>query len=288
MKKSIFLVLIFVVSLYSCSSDDDSNPQPDPNPGSEANAVQLASNGTFGNILTDAEGKSLYFFSRDTKGQSACLDGCKDAWPIFYAENLTFDDGLLAADFGEITRTDGEKQTTYKGWPLYYFANDNAAGDTNGDRVGDNWYIAKPDYSIMYAQAQLVGKDAEGNLINFKSDYTPGDELTFYMTNSTGRTIYIFTRDTKDDNNFTAEDFSNNAVWPVFHFDIDKLPSILDASDFGTIDVFGTKQLTYKGWPLYYFGQDTERGDNFGINFPAPGVWPIVNVDTEAAPEAIN
>ncbi|MEW7292157.1 hypothetical protein [Aquimarina sp. 2304DJ70-9] len=282
MKKSIFLVCALVASLYSCSSDD-SDPQPTP-PVDVANAVQLATDATFGSILTDANGMSLYFFSRDTKGESACAGGCKAAWPIFYTADLTLDTGLLASDFGVITRDDGEKQNTYKGWPLYYFANDNAAGDTNGDKVGNNWYIAKPDYSLMYAEAQLVGKDAEGNPVNFKSDYTPGDELTFYIVNgNTGRTLYTFQNDTKDTNNFTAADFSNDAVWPVFHIDIDKLPSILDASDFGTIDVFGRSQLTFRGWPLYYFGQDVERGDNFGINFPAPGVWPIANTDTEAA-----
>ncbi|WP_271767806.1 hypothetical protein [Aquimarina algiphila] len=283
MKNSIFLLLISITVLYSCSSDDSDSPS---NPEPEANAVQLVSNTTFGNILTDADGKSLYFFSRDSKGTSACSDGCIANWPIFYANNLTLDTGLETSDFGEITREDGEKQTTYKGWPLYYFINDNAAGDTNGDQVGNNWYIAKPDYSLMYVEAQLVGKDTDGNNVNFKSDYTPGDELTFYIVNATtGRTLYTFMNDKKDTNNYTAADFSNNAIWPVFHIDIDKLPSILNPNDFGTIDVFGTSQLTYKGWPLYYFGQDTERGDNLGINVPNPGVWPIANTDTPGAPE---
>ncbi len=284
MKNSIFLLFISISILYSCSSDDSdspSNPEPEP----EVNTVQLVNNATFGNILTDADGKSLYFFSRDSKGNSACSGGCIGNWPIFYTSDLTLDEGLEASDFGEITREDGEKQTTYKGWPLYYFVNDNAAGDTNGDKVGNNWYIAKPDYSLMYVEAQLVGKDADGNNVNFKSDYTPGDELTFYIVNATtGRTLYIFMNDTKDTNNYTAADFSNNAIWPVFHIDIDKLPSILNPNDFGTIDVFGTPQLTYKGWPLYYFGQDTERGDNLGINVPSPGVWPIANTDTPEAP----
>lgn len=282
MKKSIFLLFASISIFYGCSSDD-SDPAPDS--GNDENNIRLATDATFGSILTDKDGLSLYFFSRDSKGESACSAGCLANWPVFYTDNLTLDAGLEASDFGEITRTDGAKQTTYKGWPLYYFAGDNAAGDTNGDKVGNNWYIAKPDYSLMYVEAQLVGRDAEGNEINFKSDYTEGDELTFYMVNATtGRTLYTFINDTRDTNNFTAEDFSNDAVWPVFHIDIDKLPSILDASDFGTIDVFGRSQLTYKGWPLYYFGQDVNRGDNFGINFPAPGVWPIANVDTAPAP----
>lgn len=282
MKKSILLLFVWASLLSSCSSDD-TDPQPNPEP--EVNTVQLSTDATFGNILTDSKGMSLYFFSRDSKGESVCNDGCKTAWPVFFTENLTLDQGLEASDFGEVTRADGDKQTTYKGWPLYYFANDNSPGDTKGDKVGDNWYIAKPDYSLMYVEAQLVGKDAEGNDQNFKSDYTPGDELTFYITSSKGRTLYTFKNDLKDDNSFTAEDFSNNSVWPVFNVDIDKLPSILDPNDFGTIDVFGASQLTYKGRPLYYFGEDIDRGDNYGINFPAAGIWPIANTDTTVAPE---
>ena len=54
--------------------------------------------------------------------------------------------------------------------------------------------------------------------------------------------------------------------------------------DLRGIDVYGKTQLTYKGWPLYYFGQDANRGDNKGISFPAPGVWPIANTETTIAP----
>ena len=282
MIKTIYLFMSTIFLLYSCSSDDSINQEPNPEP--VANTVKLVNNSVHGKILTDSEGKSLYFFSKDSNGESACLDGCIAVWPIFNPDKLTLGEGLDALDFGEITRADGKKQTTYKGWPLYYFANDNVVGDTKGDGITDNWYIAKPDYSLMYVQAQLVGK-ADGGDVNFKSDYTPGDELTFYISDSEGNTLYTFKNDRKDKNNFTAADFSNNGVWPIFHIDIDRLPSILDPNDFGTIDIFGNAQLTYRGSPLYYFGQDSARGDNFGISFPAPGVWPIANTDNQIAPE---
>ncbi len=131
----------------------------------------------------------------------------------------------------------------------------------------------------MYVYSQLVGHD--GN--NYKSDYTTGEGETGYIVDIDGRTLYTFKNDTKDTNNFTKDDFSNNAVWPIAEIILDKIPSNLDLNDFGTIDVFGKKQLTYKGWPLYYFGQDASRGDNKGISFPAPGVWPIANTNTAAA-----
>jgi len=276
MKKT-FLLLVSIVLLQSCNKDDEVTPQLPT-----ANAVKLANNATLGKILTDSEGKSLYFFSKDTRETSECVDGCRDIWPVFYVENLTIDNELDPADFETITRTDGAKQITYKGWPLYYFANDTNIGDTNGDKVNNVWYVAKPDYSLMYANSQLVGHDDK----NYTSDFTEGDGNTFYITDIDGRTLYTFKKDTNNTNNFTKSDFSNNGVWPIAEISLDKIPSILNSNNFGTIDVFGKTQITYKGWPLYYFGQDAERGDNKGISFPAPGVWPIANVDIPAAPAA--
>ena len=51
---------------------------------------------------------------------------------------------LKAEDFATIDREDGKKQTTYKGLPLYYFAGDKAASDTNGQGVKDVWTAAAP------------------------------------------------------------------------------------------------------------------------------------------------
>ncbi|MFD2788388.1 hypothetical protein KCTC52924_01389 [Arenibacter antarcticus] len=278
------LFLYFIIASFfcvSCSNNNDADPIPiEPNP--QVNSVKLATNGTFGSILTDSKGVSLYFFSLDTKDNSQCLDGCLNVWPVFYSEKITVDAGLELTDFKTIDRTDGSKQTTYKGWPLYYYSGDNAAGNTNGDAFNNVWYIAKPDYSLMYVQSQLLGHDGK----NYLDDYTEGDGNSFYITDISGRTLYTFINDTKDTNNFTNPDFSNDAVWPVAEIDLDNLPSVLEASDFGSIDVFGKTQITYRGWPLYYFGQDSKRGDNKGISFPAPGIWPIANVDTPMAPEA--
>ncbi|MGY5352501.1 COG4315 family predicted lipoprotein [Wenyingzhuangia sp. IMCC45533] len=276
MKKSVLLLFTSITLLVSCSNDDSNietatetnTDQVDSGSGqdNEQSTVKLASNTTHGSILTDDKGMSLYFFSKDTKEISECTNGCKAAWPVFYTNDLKLDEGLNVSDFGTITRTDGDKQTTYKGWPLYYFASDDVAGDTKGDKVGNNWFVAKPNYSVMYGQAKLSGSD----------------ELTFYMTSATGRTIYLFANDKKDTNNYTRQDFSNNATWPIISLDLDEVPSVFDKSDFGKITVHGRSQITYKGWPLYYFGSDTERGDAKGVS----GVWPIVNTNTVAATTA--
>jgi len=51
---------------------------------------------------------------------------------------------VKAEDFGTITREDGKKQTTFRGYPLYYWAGDKAPGDTKGQGVGNVWYVIDP------------------------------------------------------------------------------------------------------------------------------------------------
>jgi hypothetical protein len=62
------------------------------------------------------------------------------------------------------------------------------------------------------------------------------------------------------------------------------VPSILDKSMFGSIAVFGKPQLTFKGWPMYFFGADGGiKGSNKGVSV-GPGAWPVENTTTVAAP----
>ncbi len=299
--KKILLLSLGALFIASCSSDDpiyddpdpvvnqDPDPDPDPDPVVVVeNSVRLLTDTTFGSVMTDGDGFTLYFFAKDSKGDSNCIDGCLGSWPVFSVDELTLDSGLEADDFGTITRSDGGSQTTYKGWPLYRFANDLSAGQIEGDGAGGVWFVAKPDYSVMMAQAQLVGRDSDGNETNLNSSFEPGDEETLYATDANGNTLYSFVNDTNGVNNFTAEDFSNDGIWPIFHSASVNIPSILNSDDFDTIDVFGRPQLTYKGWPLYYFVQDIARGDNYGVGFPAAGIWPTVNPDTESAPGVVS
>ncbi len=278
-KKNIqFLAVLMMTALmlFQFSGCDNDDEDPDPGGNGDGPNVQLDDG-----ILVDGDGFTLYFFTRDVSGESACEGSCLSTWPAFHVSSIDAGTGLDEADFGTITRGDGDMQTTYKGWPLYYYASDNAAGQTNGEGVGNVWFVGKPDYSIMLANAQLVGNDG----VNYTGDYEPGDGETQYFVDSFGRTLYAFINDTQDQNNYTEEDFSNNATWPIFHTDISSLPSTINADDFGTIDVFGESQLTYKGWPLYYFIGDENRGENKGVSVPTPGVWPVVNTSTDPAPE---
>jgi hypothetical protein len=55
--------------------------------------------------------------------------------------------GATASDLGTISRSDGTKQVTYAGHPLYYFVGDKAAGQTSGEGsngFGAPWYLVAP------------------------------------------------------------------------------------------------------------------------------------------------
>ena len=207
------------------------------------------------NYLTDDGGMTLYYYTLDTNGQSACYGGCAKAWPIYYAENLSVQDGLSASDFGTITRTDGTKQTTYKGWPLYYWVNDKVPGDMTGEGVHKVWYVLTvPAYTVMIGTNKAVGN---------------------YLVDGSGSALYWFA---KDKVNTSACSGDCLKAWPAFTADSFVVPSALNASDFGAITRDdGASQVTYKGWPLYYWVKDKARGDVTGQNVGK--VWFVVDPD---------
>jgi predicted lipoprotein with Yx(FWY)xxD motif len=266
--------MILLLTLTGCK-DDDKTPE-DP--------FDIILNETsLGPVLADKDGKTLYFFAKDAGENSLCNGNCLENWPVFSVPgNLRLAAGLEASDFGSISRSDGTRQITYKNWPLYYFAQDMAKGDVKGENVGKIWFVARTDYTVMLVNNQLVGMDGK----SYKSDYTEGEQETQYLVDDWGRTLYGFKNDRYNKNKFTKEDLSNEASWPIYTAEINAVPSDLDKSDLAIIDVFNRKQITYKGWPLYYFGADNEeRGANKGVSVPQPGIWPVIQKDMAAAEE---
>ncbi len=93
-----------------------------------------------GEILVDAEGRTLYLFLNDEQGDPTCNDDCAQAWPPLEGPGEA-GEGAAADLLGTVEREDGTQQVTYNDWPLYYFANDQQPGDTNGQGVGDVWFV---------------------------------------------------------------------------------------------------------------------------------------------------
>jgi predicted lipoprotein with Yx(FWY)xxD motif len=121
-------------------------------------------------FLTDGAGRSLYLWVPDTSTMSTCSGACATAGPPLIAKGTpTGGAGVTASDLGTITRSDGSKQVTYAGHPLYYFAGDKAAGQTNGegsDGFGAPWYLVAPSgqqiTSLSAASAPSPAPSSDG------------------------------------------------------------------------------------------------------------------------------
>jgi len=117
--------------------------------GGTAGSVAIdARTGPDGSYLTDGSGRTLYLFMADKSGGSACSGACASAWPALTTKGTAAaGSGVTASDLGTITRSDGTKQVTYNGHPLYYFAKDKSAGQAGGQGTvgfGAAWWVVSP------------------------------------------------------------------------------------------------------------------------------------------------
>jgi predicted lipoprotein with Yx(FWY)xxD motif len=126
-----------------------------------AATVIKTTSGSAGAFLTNGSGRSIYLWTKDTMNKSMCSGACAGAWPPVTANgSLTAAGGVAAKDLGTITRSDGTKQVTYDGHPLYYYAGDSGAGQTNGqgsDGFGAKWWLISPSGASITAASVTVG-----------------------------------------------------------------------------------------------------------------------------------
>jgi predicted lipoprotein with Yx(FWY)xxD motif len=267
-KRFLFLLLavIAVLLVAGCTQQQQAATVPQTTPAAAQPAAQPVVAGQaadtmkvvstpLGNILADGQGKTLYYFARDRPqgGTSACAGQCASTWPPFSAGTIQVTSPLDKADFDVITRADGTKQTTYYGWPLYYYQADMKQGDISGNGVIGSWFVIKPDESVLVSWTPALGS---------------------YLTDASGKTLYVFT---KDGVNSTCTG-ACIAKWPAFGPDYPlKTPSLLDLGNFGPVTRDdGIVQSAYMGRPLYYYSGDGLPGDVTGQGFN--GVWYVANV----------
>ena len=101
-----------------------------------------------GRVLADARGHTLYLFEKDRQGHSACSGACAAYWPpVLTSGKPIAVAGAKRALLGTIRRTDGSRQVTFAGHPLYLYAGDTKRGQTNGEGLRDfgaGWYALSP------------------------------------------------------------------------------------------------------------------------------------------------
>lgn len=211
-------------------------------------------------FLTDTNGMSLYTFDKDALNKSNCDVDCQKIWPLFRGADTT------SADLKVLEGTD---HLAYRQHPLYFFANDNAIGDVNGDNVKNVWHL-------VYAPA---------NSNDSQTAFSAETMTQTYLTDKDGRALYTFDKDTAGVSNCygACED-----TWPIYYnATVSSVPTGLSASDFTTITRDANKSTTgllnqtaYKGKPLYYFTPDAKKSGEFKGDW-VKGVWHLVEISAK-------
>jgi len=208
--------------------------------------VQVRYDAKLGYFLTDAQGMTLYTFSKDTPGKSTCNGSCAQAWPPLTADNASVAPLNVPGSFSVVTRDDGTKQVAYNGLPLYTWQGDKKPGDTTGQAFRGTWWVANLEPAVQL----LV--TANGNL----------------LVGPTGMTLYTFG---KDGPGTSACSGTCAANWPPLVGGYDTTMGNAPTAGpgvKGTLGVIarddGSSQLTLDGKPLYYFRGDTAPGQATG------------------------
>ena len=89
-------------------------------------------------VLTNASGRTLYWFAPDTSDRSACYGTCAAYWPPVFGLPAAGGPGVVTAKLGTIRRTDGTLQATYSGHPLYTYIGDTGPGQASGNNINLN------------------------------------------------------------------------------------------------------------------------------------------------------
>ena len=223
--------------------------------------VKVAEHANLGTILVDGSGRTLYLFTEDERNQSNCAGGCAEAWPpLLTAGDASADEGVTVEALGSTTRDDGSNQVTYNGWPLYYFAGDKRPGDAEGHDSGGVWFVVS-----------VYGGPKQDNATVMTSEHP---QLGTILTDASGRTLYLFTVDERDKSNCLG---GCALAWPPLLTVGDPTADegIADERLSSVTRDDGSVQVTYNGWPLYYYAPDRGPGDARGQD--SGSLWYVVS-----------
>jgi predicted lipoprotein with Yx(FWY)xxD motif len=115
-------------------------------------------------VVVDSNGMTLYWFAIDTPTKSNCSGQCATFWPPVKGP-LTAGSGVTGT-LGTITRSDGTKQATYDGHPLYTYVGDKSPGQATGNGKnlsGGLWWEMTVSGSTPPAAAGAAASGGSGS-----------------------------------------------------------------------------------------------------------------------------
>jgi len=159
---------VALLAAAACSSSGSSSGSASSTSSSAAGSGSSASSTVIatktssgGSFLTNGAGRAVYLFMADAAGKSTCDGACAAAWPPVIATGQpSASGGAQASDLSTITRSDGTKQVTYNGHPLYYFQGDTGPGTDRGQGLngfGALWWLVAPTGSSITTAVTIGG-----------------------------------------------------------------------------------------------------------------------------------
>lgn len=160
------LVVAGCGSSSSSSSAAASSAAP-PSNVSVSGVKVSTTKGDGGLYLIGAGGRALYLWVADHNDSSSCAGACAKAWPPLLTKGApTAAGSVKASDLGTITRSDGSKQVTYNGHPLYYFVGDTGSGTWHGEgsnSFGAKWWLVAPTGTAIEASTKAASGGASSS-----------------------------------------------------------------------------------------------------------------------------
>lgn len=145
-----------------------------------SNATVDAASSAYGKILVDAKGYTLYLLSSEAGGMVKCQGGCLKIWlPVTLPSGMSkpVAGSGVQGTLGVITRSDGTKQVTDNGYPLYTFVRDTKPGETNGEGIkfpaGGVWYVVSATATSPSATA-VTAKMGSSSSSSSGTSYSTG------------------------------------------------------------------------------------------------------------------
>src|SRR3954469_6606455 len=168
---------VVVAALAGCGSSGNATAAaaaPSSTATAAANGPALALRSTsLGRVIVDANGRTLYAFGHDLKNKSRCSGACASNWPPALSKSKPkVGAGIKKAKLRVIKRSDGGRQLSYAGHPLYRYVGDSKPGDVTGQGLnffGGVWNVMSGGGKVVTGSPQ-----SQSSTPSSGGGYSPG------------------------------------------------------------------------------------------------------------------
>lgn len=159
------LASVVVLALAGCGAAATGKHTARPTTTSSAPVVKTASvtvKGSSETVLTNSNGYTLYYVTKDTPTKLFCTGSCASIWPP-----LTTSESSVAAPSGvggtfSIFHGANGAQVEYNGHPLYTYSGDTGPGQSHGQGYLGIWFVATPALAAAGAGSQPSPSSSSG------------------------------------------------------------------------------------------------------------------------------